>query len=93
MVKVKQAALILSSGSKSSITQEIATAIETVHNFCVFYKAMLLQSLWNGNFFELRDNGLWGCSQVVYFFLAKMGPFLGHLCAARCILIGWWGRS
>ena len=39
--------------------------IENVTKFCDFYKALVLQSLWNGNFFELADNGLLGCMAVV----------------------------
>jgi len=45
MVKVKQAALSLSSGSKSSITQEIATDIENVYKFLDFYNPLAISDL------------------------------------------------
>jgi hypothetical protein len=39
--------------------------IENIHSFCVFYKALVLQSLWNGIFFELADNEPLGCRMIV----------------------------
>jgi len=33
-----------------AIAREIASVIETVHNFCEFYKALMLQGLWNRDF-------------------------------------------
>ena len=43
------------------------TVIETVHNFCDPYKALMLQGLWNGNFAEFGNNGLLSCITVVHF--------------------------
>jgi len=68
----------------------LVTSIETVHNFCDFCKALMAQRLWNGNFTEFGDNGLLGCSEVVYFYSPKWGH-LGVLEARLSVLlIGWW---
>jgi hypothetical protein len=37
------------------IAQEIAPVIEDVHKFCGFYKALLVQTLCSGHFFESAD--------------------------------------
>ncbi len=57
--------------------------IENVTNFCGFYKALVLQSLWDKHFFKLADNGLYGCIGVVVMCERKIGPFLGYLGRGR----------
>jgi len=51
--------------------------IETVHNFCDFYNALTLQGLQSEHFFELADNGLYGCIRVVGINARKRGHFRG----------------
>ena len=51
------------------------TVIENVYNFYDFYKALMLQSLRKGNFFELADNEVLGCSRVVGADSRKWGHF------------------
>ena len=58
-----------------------ATSIENIHKFHVFYNALTLQHLWSEHFFELADNGLLGCSQVVGVNSRKGVPFRGDSCA------------
>ena len=67
------------------------TVIENVHKFHVFYNALTLQHLWSEHFFELEDNGLWGCIPVVYIYSRKWSSFRG-ICARPSALIGWWDR-
>ncbi len=42
----------------------IPADIENVTNFYDFYKALMLQSLRKGNFFELADNKVLGCRRL-----------------------------
>jgi len=58
--------------------------IENVYNFCIFYKALVLQSIWNGDFFEFGDNGLLSCIRVVGLEPRKWGCFWGASCAVQC---------
>ena len=51
----------------------VGTSIENVYNFCDFYKALVLKSLWNLNFLELADNGLLSCIAVVVVYERKWG--------------------
>jgi len=79
-----------SAGEFQVLAVQGAPDIENVTNFCVFYKALVLQSLWNGNFFELADNGLSGCSPVVRENSRKWGRCWWCLeCGSRALVGGW----
>ncbi len=49
----------------SNIAQEVVMVIENVHIFLDFYKALTINNLWSGHFFELADNGLLDYTVVV----------------------------
>jgi len=69
--------------------------IETVHNFCDFFKALLLQNLRDTYFFELVDNGIVSCTAVVGANSLKWGHFEG-ICARLSVpldIAGWWEWS
>jgi len=68
--------------------------IETVHNFFDLCKALIAQGLWNDNFAEFGDNGLLGCSQLVYFYSRKWDRLgVVHVgLSALLVLAGWWDR-
>ena len=68
--------------------QEIVTVIETVHNFCDFRKALIAKSLLTKIFVGLIDNGLLGCSWVVWVYLRKWGHFGGVCSRLNVLLIG-----
>jgi len=51
--------------------------IENVTNLCFFYNPLALQSLWNGNFLDLADNGVLGCVVVVVVNSRKWGHIYG----------------
>jgi len=58
--------------------------IENVHKFSAFCNPLALNSLWNGHFFELADNGLSGCMLVVVVNARKWG----HFGVAWCVRTG-----
>lgn len=59
--------------------------IEYVRNFLDFRRILLLKSLWNRNFFEFRDKGLYGCMMVVAADGWKWGRFCACYSLAPCL--------
>ena len=56
-----------------------AVAIENVYKFSAFCNPLALRDLWNEDFFELGDNGLWSCRAVVGANARKWSHFGGTL--------------